>query len=343
MELFILVGMAIPGLGQGATDDPSPEHRQRARELVKQAGHILHPPAKDGEMPMFDPSVVLDDGERFRRSVVMYNEALALWPECIEALLDRSMSHYFLEDIEAAKRDAKSALALDPDERHYLLLSAPFQGTEAREILLLGMQKVGPASPLYEMLWGRLATTYFYEGDFAGQARELEALLAKDPSACSVHRSELGGAYEALGEVEKAEVIYEEGLPDTADCLIRLRMQGETDAALATLDRVRPFLESDDALIYGALIKALGGQPIPEILQAFEALKRQGEGNLFGVDGFAAGVLLLSSGETHSAHLHLRNFLEMVKSNPTEWGVTMRWRADKARHLLTHGLPVTGK
>lgn len=333
-KVIVLTALLVLGYAQNVTaQEPSPEIQKKALELVKEAGLVLYPPDPNGGVPGFEASVVFEGSERRDRAIELYTEALELWPNCVPALVHRCANRGLNGDIEGAKADARRALALQPRPFEYSLLAFPFEGEEAREVLRLGMERVGGDSPAYPGLWGDLAGTYFYEGNFAAQAQELESLCASG-KARSYHYSALGMAYEALGQPETAESVYLKSLPETAESLIRLRMQGDPDRALATLQEYKASIEPDDAVVYGALIKALAGRAVPELEEAIEAVKRNGESNIFGVDGFSAGVLLLAQGDTEIARAHLRAFLEMVESNPKEWGVTMRWRVKKAKELL---------
>lgn len=312
--------------------EPTPEIQEKATELVREAGRVLYPPSPDGSV-VFEPAVVFEESDRRERAIELCTEALKLWPNCVRALVSRCTTRALNGDTQGAQEDARRALALQPEPYDYTLLAFPFQGEEARQVLRTGMERIGEDSPAYAGLWGDLAGTYFYEGNFAAQARELEALCASG-KARSFDYSYLGMAYEALGKPKKAEAVYLKSLPESAESLIRLRMQGDPDLALATLEEHKTSLEPDDVLIYGALIKALARRAVPELDDALKAVERNGEDNLFGIDGFSAGVLLLTRGEKEHGRAHLKAFLEMVGSNPKEWGVTMRWRAEKARKLL---------
>ena len=338
----LLIGLCVVALAalmvahQSAPKETSPQDKARALELVKEAGKILYPPPADGGPPAFDPSQ-LADGDRQAKAIEKYTQAIELWPGCAQALVHRCSTRDLSGDHEGAKEDARRALDLDPEPPYYyVLLAGVFGGQEAREILKRGMTKAGRNSPYFETLWGQVPSTYFYEGDFAGQARELEAICKAygDGEFGGMHYNSLGMAYCALRENQKAEVAFEKALPDSADDLVRLRMEtGDADLVLRTIEEWKDALDPDDALIYGAVTKALAGRPVEEIDAALEALKRQGEMNLFGVDQFSLGVLQMYQGKRGDAALNLTEYVLWVRSNPKEWGVTLRWRAEKAQEL----------
>lgn len=318
--------------------DISQLDKNRALSLVREAGRILYPPNDDGGPPAFDPMSALGYGKRNSLAEAKYSEALEVWPNCIDALVMRSANRFQMGDSAGAREDATRALQLDPDPRYYILLATVFERADQRRVLRRGMNQAGKEHPLYGILWYSLAQTYFYDGDFESQVSELEALCAFDPS--TMNYESLGGAYRALGQLQKAASAYEKGLPESAESLVRLRMeQGDASASLAILAEYQHSLEQTDVLIYGALIKALDGQSVPEAKEAYEAVVKQGDENLFGVDHFSSGVLLLVLGRKDLGQMHLRRFREWIASNPTEWGVTLRWRGNKAKELLHLGLP----
>lgn len=337
----LLIGLCAVALAamivahRSAPKETSPEDKERALELVKEAGKILYPPPTDGGPPAFDPSQIAD-GDRQAKAIEKYTQALELWPACAEALVHRCSTRDLSGDHEGAIEDARRALDLDPEPSYYLLLAGVFEGKDAREILKRGMAKAGRNSPYYEMLWGQVPNTYFYEGDFASQARELEAIceVYGDGEFGGMHYSSLGSAYHALRDNQKAEAAFEKALPESADDLVRLRMETEeVDQVLRTIEEWKEVLDPDDALIYGAVSKALAGRSVQEIDAALEALKRQGDMNMFGVDKFSLGVLQMYQGKRGDAVLNLTEYVLWVRSNPKEWGVTLRWRAEKAQEL----------
>lgn len=282
------------------------------------------------------------DAEELRRSdgmslsaIEKYNEALALWPECMQALVGRCILGKLIGDIEGAKRDARAALGLGPGACELSMIASTLEGEEARVVLRDGMTRTREGSIEYQLLARGVADSYFREGNFLSHARELKSLASTDldpQDRPSVFES-LGSAYRILGEFDKAEAAYRRALPESAASLIRLLMErGETEKALQTIAGFAADLEPHDVLVLGALTKVLGGLDVPEAREALEAVLEVEY--ITGLDGFSAGVLYRHLGEHQNARRHLERFRAINAANPKEWGVTLKWRDSVAERIL---------
>jgi tetratricopeptide (TPR) repeat protein len=293
--------------------------------------------------------------------VQRYTEAIALDPAFGDAYAERGSELYFLGRRPDAKQDMRKAYALgvsDPDQ--YMFMSMPFDGEEKREILRAGMAKVDRSAEetswVYNHLYSALIRSYWYEGNFAENARLLGEWLPQLRPTDPMYRHslhDLGMAYAALGRHAEAEVAYRKALAATpvdersyvGDMVIRSLMHREDHAgARRALDELRSAFQPFAYAIFDAALAVLhkpgsaGARAASAAALAFaeEYGRRPGPtGKHTNYYSFLLGVIYRGLGRHQEAAEILQRFADESAANKKEWGVTMRWEIDKARELAS--------
>jgi len=311
--------------------------RKKALQLLAE-GRKIQAQAYTGTGGGFQPGRFLSQmtGGYYYRAIEKFDQAIKECPELAQAYAARSLSLHFAGENEAARADALKALDLGGlDERELILLGAPFQGSQARKVYRRCMKLAKPNGFVYGMLWSALAQTYWYEGNFRGQARELEALLAwkakYQPKYIAPDWSQLGHAHEVSGQLAKAEAAFRKA--GDGDSLVRIYLhQSRWDEARAALKRYRQQFEPDEIIVYAAGLDELQGRLKSVSREQLKAAHRLADGGTYYA--FFLGLLQLRAGETEAGRSTLDSFCRVMDGNPREWGVTMAWEIRKARERL---------
>lgn len=318
----------------GRTLAPKDKKRKTALELVREGRKIGAAAftSLDGAFEPFKDT----SGDSHRKAIQKYNEAIKLCPDLAQAYAARCIAHHFLRETQAAQKDARIALRLgNLRDQELMLLEAPFQGAESREISRQCMKLAGPDSRLYDHFWQNLARTYWYEGDFANYVKELEAILAWQKAHrrqfTEVTLSSLGSGYEALGNLKRAEEVYKE--IDEGDSLVRLYIRQERwNDARAALAQYQAKFESDEKTVFSAGIDELEGKLGKVSPEQMSAAQRLGGGGSYYA--FFLGLFQLRDGQAAAGRQTLTTFCESCKSNPREWGITLAWEVRRAEQIL---------
>ena len=293
--------------------------------------------------------------------VQRYTEAIALDPAFGDAYAERRSELYFLGRRADAKADMRRAYELgvsDPDQ--YMFMSMPFKGDEKRAILRAGMGLVDRSSEetawVYTHLYSQLIRSYWYEGNFAENARLLDEWIPELAPTEHMYRhslQDLGMAYSALGRHVEAETAYRQALAATpaeqkwyvADMVIRTLMHRDAHGeARQALQELKGDLAPDNYAVFNAALVVLQNRGSPESRAASAAALGPAEqlGRRLGPIGkrtnyysFLLGVIYCGLGRDREAAEILKQFADESAANPSEWGVTMRWEIAKARELAS--------
>ncbi len=304
---LVFLALVAPALGQD---------REQAKKLVDQGVKIL--------------LGANFEEKALRQSVDFFTQAIKVDRSYAPAYVQRSLAYQFLQEEQKAQSDALVALELGIEPTDYTFVAGAFEGERARKILRQGMVKAGPKSWIYNHLWLEVTQTYWYEGRFREQVAELEKLIQADPKP--LYYSFLGSARDAAGDFKGAEAAYRKAGKES-DSILRCRMHsGDLPGAEAALTELRSTLDPKVAAIWEAALAILQ-QRHPE--NAAELARGLDLEEIGGYYQFFSGLLWLESGDKERARKDLKEFVEMTESNPTEWGVTMRWEAARARQVLS--------
>jgi tetratricopeptide (TPR) repeat protein len=322
----------------------SPRPLPRAQRLLEEGRALQYPTPR---LPR-PPGGTRGPIEPLRRAIAKYSEAIALEPRLAEAYIRRAIARSQVGDRRGAHADSKKAFALKPREpMDYLFISFSFPGAERRRVLRAGLARTRRGSDDYVRLATQSALTHWYEGRFDLQARALRRLIRglektkQAPATLRLHY-DVGSALEALGRFRSAERHYRIAFAEggTFGTLARLSAvacrvyDDDLDGALRVLDEVAPALETPEATLLRAYLRALGPAPLtvpPSLLKTLLA-----PAGVYRND-YMGAVVLLRLGRRAVAAPRLRKYITHCESNPTEWGVTQRWEIAKAKALLAEG------
>ena len=162
--------------------------------------------------------LLLADGDG-KAAVEVLRHAAAKWPEAAEPRGDLGLILTKGQQYEAAVSELGRAAQLDANSAEYALglgeaLLRWRHDTVALQYLLATQAKFGEL-PLYKF---ELGLAYFYLTKFPQALKEFESLAQEKPKSSQVQYL-LGGTYQALGELDKAEDCYRKAIalkPDEA-------------------------------------------------------------------------------------------------------------------------------
>lgn len=155
--------------------------------------------------------LLLADGEG-RAAEEVLRHATATWPEAPEPHGDLGLLLIQGQQYETAVRELGRAAQLDPDSAKYALGLAEAllrwrHDPVALQYLLAVRHKFGNL-PLYKF---ELGLAYFYLTQFPLALQEFESLAQEQPKSSRVQYL-LGGSYQAMGKLEKAEDFYRKSI-----------------------------------------------------------------------------------------------------------------------------------
>jgi tetratricopeptide (TPR) repeat protein len=283
--------------------------------------------------------------ERLRRAIEKYTEAIELDPRYIGAFIWRAAARRQLGDLEGARADAMVAYRIGSDDPNdYLLISAPFPGATRRRILRKGIAKARFGSFEHFYLGADLARTYWYEGRFDLQVRATVRLIrqleeSERPRSLEPLHYEAGTALMAMDRYVAAERHLRAAFSDRTSigmlaraAVVECRIcRDDLDGASQVLEQVAAGLGPSLATLTRAYLRALGSEPliVPKGLMR-RLLAQKGSSR----DDYMGAVVLHRLGRKRVAEPRLRRFIGHCESNPSEWGVTLRWEIAKAKSLL---------
>jgi tetratricopeptide (TPR) repeat protein len=295
------------------------------------------------------------------RRVVRYTEAIELDPSFGDAYAERGSELYFLGRRAQAKADMLKAVALGVTEPElYATMAMPFEGEEQRGILRTGMGLIDRSSAetgwFYDHLYSMVIRSYWYEGNFAENARLLEEWVPQLDRTDHMYRialDELGMAYSALGKHAEAETAYRRKLAATppaeqqyvADMVVRTLMhRNQYGEALLVLDELMDSFRAETRAIFTAALTVLQDSESAVARAASAAALAAAEdwgrrpgplGGSTNYYSFLLGLVYRGLGRNQDAAEIFRRFADESAANKREWGVTMRWEIAKARELAT--------
>jgi tetratricopeptide (TPR) repeat protein len=281
-----------------------------------------------------------------RDAIAKYSQAIELDPGLVDAYISRSTSRRRLGDQDGGRLDAEAAYRLRPDDpMDYLQISFGFPRAMRRRILREGIARATPGSWQHLHIGSDSARTYWYEGRFdlmLAAIRKLIRLfesLGKGRSIAQLHY-EAATALMAMKRYAPAERHLRAAFSDSGgtgtlarSSVVQCRLyRGDLRGAIEILDEVKQDLDSFEVKLTRMYLLAQrpGAVVVPKGL-ARRLLNQRDEGVL-GYMG--AVVVLLGLGRRDVAAPRLRAFIERCESNPSEWGVTLRWEIAKAKDLL---------
>jgi len=293
--------------------------------------------------------------------VARYSEAIELDPSFGDAYAERGSELYFLGRRAEARADMRKAIALGvSDPELYAMMAMPFEGEEKRGILRTGMSLIDRASAetgwFYDHLYSMVIRSYWYEGNFAENARLLEEWVPQLERTEHMYRmalDDLGMAYSALGKHAEAETAYRRRLAATppaekqhvADMVVRTLMhRNQHGEALLVLEELADGLPADTRAIFTAALtvlqdpgSALARDASAAALAAAEDWgRRPGPlGDSTSYYSFLLGLVYRGVGRHREAAEILTRFADEAAANKREWGITMRWEIATARELAT--------
>ena len=312
-----------------------------AREILNEARQLAYPRPPKGSCGIGprSPDVV-------RAALERCDEAVVLCPTLVDAYVERSSLRNEVGDDDGAKADALRALQPRPtDVRSYLRISFRFDWPERRQILQTAMRRLRGSPSDRAFLWLNVADTYWYEGRFEDQVRELRKLLRYRTRIRYFRRidldySTLGAALQALGRYGEAEETYRDGLKSrhgrrlAQDVVLARVRRNDFQGAEEALQRLRPKLPRDLAGLLRAAIRGLQGKSARSSPRTLDKATQQTPFGGVGLFGFYAAVVLLRMGREAEARPLLRRYIADSEGNPREWGITNRWEIAKAKELL---------
>jgi tetratricopeptide (TPR) repeat protein len=280
-----------------------------------------------------------------RHALALYTRAIAVDPLHVEGYLARAHTRKTLRDEDGARKDAEAALRLRPaDPMAYLSMAPAFPRPVQRKILRAGMARAVPGSWEHLYLGLNAALTYWYEGRFDLQVRALRRLLGRFAARGKRHfvghlHYQVGSALQALGKHRAAEREFraaaraKETTELASDAVVRSRIyQGDLDGALAELRGCAKQLKPDEVTIKRAYITALMPDSAPPLPEEIRRASQTPDNEHY--EGFMNGVVLARAGRADLARPRLRRLIKLWESNPSEWGVSLRWEIAKAKELL---------
>jgi Flp pilus assembly protein TadD len=216
--------------------------------------------------------LLLSDGEGRAATEVLRHTA-ATWPEAAEPHRDLGLLLTKGQQYEAAVNELGRAAQLDPDSAEIGLglgeaLLRWRHDTVALQYLLAVQTKFGEL-PLYKF---ELGLTYFYLTQFPQALKEFESLAQEQPKSSQVQYL-LGGTYQALGELNKAEDCYRKAIALRPDAPVYYQVLA------SLLKRVHPAdLTEPVSLSQKALALAPDNQDVKILLAScYQALGRVAE------------------------------------------------------------------
>ena len=313
--------------------------RAEAERLIREGGEIEFPRREKGtERP------VISVAQR-RRALALYTRAIAVDPLHVEGYLRRSHTRRRLGDKDRAREDAEAAYRLRPaDPMDYLSMAPAFPRPIQRRILRAGIARTVPGSWEHVYLGLNSARTHWYERRFDLQVLALRRLLGrlaargKRQLAARLHY-DVGIALQALGKHKAAEREFRAAAPakQTAElachAVVRSRIyQGDLVGALDELRRCSKQLRPDEVTAMRAYITALTPDSAPPLPEEVRRASQSPDNDHY--EGFMNAVVLACAGRTDLARPRLRRLIKHWESNPSEWGVTLRWEIAKAKELV---------
>jgi Flp pilus assembly protein TadD len=168
--------------------------------------------------------LLLADGEG-RPAAEVLQHAATTWPEAAESHGDLGMVLIQAQQYEAAVGELGRATQLDPNSAKYSLglgeaLLRWRHDPVALQFLLAVQPKFGEL-PLYKF---ELGLAYYYLTRFPQALQEFEGLAHEEPKSSQVQYL-LGGAHQAMGDLDKAEECYRKAIalkPDGATYYLTL-------------------------------------------------------------------------------------------------------------------------
>jgi hypothetical protein len=314
----------------------------RAEMFVSEGRAIEYPrlnARRSGERPK------VTDQQR-RRAIEKYSQAIALDPGLVDAYISRSTSRRRLGDQEGARQDAESAYRLRPvAPMDYMQLSFGFPRPTQRRILRAGMARATPGSWQHRHIGSYSAQTYWYERRFdlmLAATRRLIRLfetLGKGRSIAHLHY-QAGTALMAMERCGPAERHLRAAFCDSEgtgilarSSVVQCRLyRGDLRGAIEVLDEVKQDLDPFEVKLTRTYLLAQGPGSVSVPKGLVRRLLDQQDDGWLGYMG--AVVLLLGLERRDVAASRLRAFVERCESNPSEWGVTLRWEIAKAKELL---------
>jgi len=293
--------------------------------------------------------------------VARYTEAIELDPSFGDAYAERGSELYFLGRRAEARADIHKAFALGvSDPELYAMMSMPFAGEEKREILRTGMDLIDRSSEetgwFYEHLYSMLIRSYWYDGNFAENARLLEEWVPQLKRTESMYRlslQDLGMAYSALGKHAEAEAVYRRALAATpsterqhvADMIVRTLMhRNQYGEALKVLEELADGFPAGTRAVFTAALAVLQdpgsdrsrNESAAALAVAEESGRRPGPtGGSTSYYSFLLGLVYCGVGKNREATEILTRFADEAAANKKEWGITMQWEISKARELAS--------
>jgi len=238
--------------------------------------------------------LLLGDGEG-KASAEVLRHAAATWPDAAEPHGDLGLLLAQGQQYEAAVSELGHAAQLDPDSAVYALglgeaLLRWRHDPIALQFLLAVRAKFGDL-PLYKF---ELGLAYFYLTRFQEALQEFENLAKEQPKSSRVQYL-LGGTYQELGELDKAEDCYRKAIalkPDEASYYLNLA---------SLLKKVHP---ADLTEIVRLSEKALALNPNNEDVKLLLASCYQTQGRIAEAQALLEAVVI-SDPDFRAAHVAL--------------------------------------
>jgi tetratricopeptide (TPR) repeat protein len=209
---------------------------------------------------------------------------------------------------------------------------------------------------LYDHFYSDVIRTYWYEGNFAENARLLEEWVPQLPQTEHMYRHslhDLGMAYSALGRHADAEIAYRRAVAASppadrqyvADMVVRTLMHRNAYAeGLQALEELGDMLSEGARPVFKAALAVLQNPESDEAqtacVAALAAAEEHGRrpgplGNSTNYYSFLLGIVYRGVGKNREATEILTRFADESAANKREWGITMRWEIAKARELAS--------
>ncbi len=238
---------------------------------------------------------------RHTEAIAAYERTLALVPCSVDALTGRARSRDALGDHAAAEKDARAAMACDPnaqEPRIYLAESLAKNGRLAEAEALLAQQPAGPARDR------QTAAAYDAAGQHCRAAEQYRALAEEEKTADLLLL--LGHAERECGHAEKALEAYE--LSAAADPAsieaqywwgVMATRLGRNDEAMSAFDTILAKHPSNTAAMVGkARVLRAQGYPLEAMTLVEQVLSLEPENTEAQV---LRGQLLAGQGKVDSA------------------------------------------
>jgi len=191
--------------------------------------------------------LLLADGEA-KPAVEVLRHAAATWPEAAEPHGDLGLLLTKGQQYEAAVSELGRAAQLDPNSAEYGLgvgeaLLRWRHDSVALQYLLAVHAKFGEL-PLYKF---DLGLAYYYLTQFPDALKQFESLAREKPKSSQVQYL-LGGTYQALGELDKAEDCYRKAIALKPDEAVYYQVLASVLKKIHPADLTEPVSLSEKAL-----------------------------------------------------------------------------------------------